>query len=119
MGILERSLEEDIAQRNKVQAGLFPSFDGLDPALSQDETYSEEEEDTRNLKSSEYAREDSAYYEDEEGDDDIIDLGIAMGKVRITERIGGLVRPKFSDEVSSLHPSLGTADRHASSCPEH
>ena len=96
MGILERSLEEDIAQRNKVQAGLFPSFDGLDPALSQDETYSEEEEDTRNLKSSEYAREDSAYYEDEEGDDDIIDLGIAMGKVRITERIGGLVRPKFS-----------------------
>ena len=45
-----------------------------------------------------FALEDAAYYEDE-GNDDIIDLGISMGKLRINERIGGFVRPKFSDEV--------------------
>ena len=70
--------------------------------MRQEETYSEDEddEDTKDLKSSEYIREDAAYYEDEEGDDDIVDLGIALGKLRMTERIGGLVRPKFTDEVS-------------------
>lgn len=60
----------------------------------------EEQEDIKDLKSSAYATFDSAYYEDEEGDDDIVDLGIALGKVRITERIGGMVRPRFTDEVS-------------------
>ena len=101
MGILERSLEEDIAQRNRIQIGSLSSKKS-DTVLSEGGIYSEEEEqeDIKDLKSSEYAREDSAYYEDEEGDDDIVDLGIAFGKVRITDRIGGMVRPKFSDEVS-------------------
>lgn len=101
MGILERSLEEDIAQRNRTQTGSLVSTNTPDAVSRQDENHSEEdEEDLKDLKSSDYAREDSAYYDDEEGDDDIVDLGIAMGKIRITERIGGLVRPKFSDEVS-------------------
>jgi hypothetical protein len=101
MGILEKSLEEDIVRQNRAQtkSSTFPSVP--DP-LRQQEAYSEEEdEDIKDLRSSVFAREDAAYYEDEEGDDDIVDLGIALGKVRITERIGGLVRPKFSDEVSS------------------
>jgi hypothetical protein len=101
MGILEKSLEEDIVRRNRAQIGSSTSA-SVSNSLTQQDTYSEEEdEDTKDLKSSAYAREDAAYYEDEEGDDDIVDLGIALGKVRITERIGGLVRPKFSDEVSS------------------
>jgi len=103
MGILEKSLEEDIVRRNRAQTGSssYPSVS--DSFLRQEETYSEDEEgeDTKDLRSSDFAREDAAYYEDEEGDDDIVDLGIALGKVRITERIGGLVRPKFSDEVST------------------
>lgn len=100
MGILEKSLEEDIVRRKQAQTGSSTS-----PSVSDSlrhEAYSEEEdEDTKDLKTSVFAREDAAYYEDEEADDDIVDLGIALGKVRITERIGGLVRPKFSDEVSS------------------
>ncbi|UPX19350.1 uncharacterized protein EKO05_0009617 [Ascochyta rabiei] len=102
MGILEMSLEEDVAQRNRVQTDSSASLNKLSSTLSPVETYSEgeEEEGTEHLKTSQYSREDSVYYECEEGDDDIVDLGIAMGKVRITERIGGLVRPKFSDELS-------------------
>ncbi|KAJ4340988.1 hypothetical protein N0V87_002026 [Didymella glomerata] len=99
MGILEKSLEEDIVRQNRAQtkSSTFPSVP--DP-LRQQEAYSEEEDEhTKGLRSSVFAREDAAYYEDEEGDDDIVDLGIALGKVRITERIGGLVRPKFSDEL--------------------
>lgn len=103
MGILERSLEEDIVQRNGIPTGTFHSFNKSDTLLSREEAYSEEE-DTKDLKSSEYATEDAVYYDDEEGDDEIVDLGIAMGKVRINERIGGLVRPKFSDEVSLAVP---------------
>jgi hypothetical protein len=101
MGILERSLEEDIAQRNRTQTGSLSSKKS-DTVFSEEEIYSEEEEqeDIKDLKPSEYVREDSAYHEDEEGDDDIVDLGIAVGKMRITDRIGGMVRPKFPDEVS-------------------
>ncbi|KAL1594909.1 hypothetical protein SLS59_008459 [Nothophoma quercina] len=66
----------------------------------------EEQEDVKDLKSSAYATFDSAYYEDEEGDDDIVDLGIALGKVRITERIGGMVRPRFTDELGQALEEL-------------
>ncbi|KAF3047516.1 hypothetical protein E8E12_009738 [Didymella heteroderae] len=107
MGILEKSLEEDIVRRNRARArsSTSPGMSGL--FLGQQETYSsEEEEDTKDLRSSDFAREDAAYYEDEEGDDDIVDLGIALGKVRITERIGGLVRPKFSDELGQALKEL-------------
>lgn len=102
MGILERSLEEDVAQHNRLQAGPPHAVGQSGTILGQGSHYSEdeEEEDTGDLRSSEYAREDAAYYEDDEGDDELVDLGIALGKLRITERIGGLVRPKFSDEVS-------------------
>lgn len=112
MGILERSLEEDLAQQNRLQIGFSSSRDVPHVPLRQDETYSEEdeEEDIKDLKPSDYVREDSAYYEDDYGDDEITDLGIAMGKVRITERIGGLVRPKFSDEVSRPRSHLSTTD---------
>lgn len=108
MGILERSLEDDISQRSRAQKGLSPASDYVDLASRPETAYSgeEEEEDTKHLKSSHYATEDNAYYEDEYADDDIVDLGIALGKLRITERIGGLVRPKFSDEVSLRTPTI-------------
>lgn len=42
-----------------------------------------------------------AAYEVDGDDDDLLDLGIQMGKMRITERIGGFFRPKISQEVIS------------------
>lgn len=41
---------------------------------------------------------DSIVYDDD-NDDLIDDLGIRLGKMRITERIGGFIRPRFSEEV--------------------
>lgn len=103
MGILEKSLEEDIVRRNRARTGSSDSPSLSDPLVQQHAIHSEDEEgeDTKDLKFTDFAREDATYYEDEEADDDIVDLGIALGKVRITERIGGLVRPIFSDEVST------------------
>ncbi|KAH6637584.1 hypothetical protein C7974DRAFT_422587 [Boeremia exigua] len=101
MGILERSLEEDAAKRNRLQTTSLATASEPDLGSRLEETYSGDEEGdgTKYLISSEFTREDAAYYEDEEDDDNIVDLGIALGKVRITERIGGLVRPRFSDEL--------------------
>ncbi|EAT78080.2 hypothetical protein SNOG_14540 [Parastagonospora nodorum SN15] len=89
MGDLERSLEEDVLRR------------------SQEESYSdqEEDEDTRDLNPSNFISEDAVYYEGD-ADDDMVDLGIAMGRVRITERIGGLVRPRFADEMAQALKEL-------------
>ncbi|KAJ8107840.1 hypothetical protein OPT61_g8587 [Boeremia exigua] len=107
MGILEKSLEDGIAQR-KAHSISPPANHESGPVLREEGQYSgeEEEEDIKDLKSSEFVTEDAAYYEDEEGDDDIVDLGVALGKLRITGRIGGLVRPRFSDELGQTLDEL-------------
>ena len=40
---------------------------------------------------------DAAYAEDDS--EDINDLGVALGKIRLGERVGGLFRPRIGDEV--------------------
>ena len=40
-------------------------------------------------------------YEDDGVDDDIVDLGVKVGKMRITDRVGGMSRPRISEEVSA------------------
>ncbi|KAF1973552.1 fungal-specific transcription factor domain-containing protein [Bimuria novae-zelandiae CBS 107.79] len=96
MGMLEKTLEDDVARR-KTPKSMFqaPTLPGQDPAHSDEE----EEEDARDLEFTDIATEHATYYEDE-GNDDRVDLGIAMGKMRITERVGGLVRPRLSEELS-------------------
>jgi hypothetical protein len=103
MGMLERTLEEDVARRGSSKtpsgSGMYdtPTLPGLHDESPSDQ---EDDEETKDLVSHPMATEDAAYYEDE-GNDDIIDLGIQMGKMRVTERIGGFVRPRFSEEVSA------------------
>ncbi|KAF2704214.1 hypothetical protein K504DRAFT_507227 [Pleomassaria siparia CBS 279.74] len=102
MGMLERTLEKDVARRSSSKSASGSAIGSLDtPVLpGQEGPHSEEEEeDTRDLETNRLSTEDAAYYEDE-GNDDIVDLGISMGKLRITERIGGFVRPKFSEELA-------------------
>ncbi|KAF2660651.1 hypothetical protein K491DRAFT_711554 [Lophiostoma macrostomum CBS 122681] len=102
MGMLERTLEEDVARRGSNKSplgpGLFetPTLPGLHDESPSDQ---EDDDETKDLVSHPLATEDAAYYEDE-GNDDIIDLGIQMGKIRVTERIGGFVRPRFSEELA-------------------
>jgi hypothetical protein len=105
MGVLERSLEEDVARRGRQKAK-----DPLDTNVpvrlrGQEESHSDQEddEDTKQLNISSFVTEDAAYYDDEANlDDEILDLGISIGKMRVTERIGGLVRPRFAEEVNSF-----------------
>lgn len=104
--MLERTLEDDVARRRSASAksgtASISPFPGQDDGnLSGDDTAPEDE---RDLEPTPLAIEDAAYYDD--ADDDLVDLGIQLGRMRITERVGGYVRPKLSEEVSiSCMPS--------------
>ncbi|KAK3949423.1 hypothetical protein QBC32DRAFT_219681 [Pseudoneurospora amorphoporcata] len=57
----------------------------------------EYEEGEEYAESTPFVTEDVAY--DENETDDLIDLGIQVGKMRITERIGGMSRPRLAEEI--------------------
>lgn len=107
MGMLEKTLEDDFARRSTPKP-LFeaPSLPGQD--LSQGDE--EEEEDAKDLEFIDIATEHATYYEDE-GNDDVVDLGIAIGKMRITERVGGLVRPRLSEELNEALKLVPNVDQ--------
>jgi hypothetical protein len=95
VGSLERLLERDVA-KNAAAAPLSSSQDRALPGEEDDDLPANEDE--RDLEPTPLAVVDAAY--DEYGeDDDLLDLGIQLGKMRITERIGGFFRPKISQEV--------------------
>jgi hypothetical protein len=96
MGTLERTLEDDIARQVKASSSRSAR---RDVAVGRDSSEDEDQgpDDERDLEPTPLAVHDAAYYED--ADDDVMDLGVLVGKMRLTERIGGFVRPKFSQEV--------------------
>ncbi len=52
-------------------------------------------------------------YEDN-ADDELMDLGVQMGKMRISERIGGWIRPKLVEELTdTLEDVKGGKSRHS------
>ncbi|KAL1601731.1 hypothetical protein SLS60_006646 [Paraconiothyrium brasiliense] len=107
MGMLEKTLEDDVA-RWSTPKPLFeaPRLPGQDPAHSDEE----DDEDAKDLEFIDIATEHATYYEDE-ASDDVVDLGIAMGKMRITERVGGLVRPRLSEELNEALKLVPEVDR--------
>jgi hypothetical protein len=96
MGSLERTLEEDVARRARRHGGPGGMRRRSSSVSSEDEIPGPEDE--RNLMPTPLAWADAAYYEDAD-DDDFMDLGVQVGKMRITERLGGYVRPKIAQEV--------------------
>lgn len=113
VGSLERLLERDVARPHEQKMkGLFisngPSASGTGETriqIQQRAIPGEEvendlpgPEDENYLEPTPLAVTDAAYDEDGE-DDDLLDLGISMGKMRMTERIGGFFRPCLSQEV--------------------
>ncbi|KAK1782080.1 hypothetical protein QBC45DRAFT_319682, partial [Copromyces sp. CBS 386.78] len=70
--------------------------DGEDGELVDGEE-GEYEEGEEYAESTPFVTEDVAY--DENETDDLIDLGIQVGKMRITERIGGMSRPRLAEEI--------------------
>ncbi|KAF2500835.1 hypothetical protein BU16DRAFT_570306 [Lophium mytilinum] len=96
MGLLERTLEQDVAKsKSEARDESSPSsqLPGQDVVDSEEDSAPEDEKD---LKPNYYITEDAAY---DDADDDLVDLGIQLGKMRITDRIGGYVRPRFAEEI--------------------
>lgn len=94
-GTLERQLERDVAKSTALRGTL------------QQRILADEVEDGRDdehdLEATPLVALDLTYEDDaDSGTDDIIDLGIQIGKMRITERIGGLSRPRIAEEVNQL-----------------
>ncbi|KAJ3563384.1 hypothetical protein NPX13_g8219 [Xylaria arbuscula] len=91
-GTLERQLERDVA-KSTIPRGT------LQQRILADEV-EDGFEDEHDLEATPLVALDLTYEDDADGDaDDMIDLGVQIGKMRITERIGGLSRPRLSEEI--------------------
>jgi len=119
MGALEKSLEREIAagQQAKMHLGganVRRSTGGADALLHVDGEEEEEAgaEDEEGLEPTPLASLDNVY--EDNADDELMDLGVQMGKMRISERIGGWIRPKLVEELTdTLADVKGGKSRHS------
>lgn len=93
MGSLEQVLERDVAKTKAKRVTVRNESSDEDEEASG-------LEDESDLEPSQLTVLDQVY--DDDADDDLMDLGVQVGKMRVSERIGGFVRPKFADEVYRL-----------------
>lgn len=109
MGSLEKTLERDVARNLSgahVSAAALSSAKGTEE--SEDDERSEAE-DERDLEATPLATIDNVY--EDGSDDELMDLGVQVGRLRISERLGGWIRPKLVEEVSHrLTLSMFAAD---------
>ena len=99
MGSLERVLEQDVA-RNGAWREARKAQSSLQTSLEDEIDFAPIPEDEKELEPSPLTVSDAVY--DDDADDDLMDLGIQFGKLRMTDRIGGFFRPKLADEVSLI-----------------
>ena len=103
MGSLERVLEQDVARKTASKGPKRREQRRHSTELPGQEESSSDEgqipEDEKDLEMTPMATTDAAYENDV--DEDVIDLGVRVGKMRMTERLGGFFRPKLNDELSS------------------
>lgn len=103
VGSLERLLERDVANTSAAAPVTSSSLD--DRALPEDKDDNiPAAEDEEGLVPTPLSVLDAAYGDEgdrdgDHNDDLLLDLGIQMGKMRVTDRIGGFFRPKISNEV--------------------
>ncbi|CZR50594.1 probable binuclear zinc cluster transcription factor that regulates the ratio between aurofusarin and rubrofusarin biosynthesis [Phialocephala subalpina] len=109
VGSLERLLERDVAKSSASASRTDPGQERALPDDAEDDLPANEDE--KDLEPTPLAVVDAAYEVDGE-DDDLLDLGIQLGKMRITERIGGFFRPKISQELQfTMSDTFMTGDR--------
>lgn len=94
VGSLERLLERDVA---RPAPAISPYMEKALPDDADDDLPGAEDE--KDLEPTQLAVVDAAYDDDADEDDGLLDLGIQIGRMRITERIGGFFRPKMAAEV--------------------
>ena len=117
MGALERNLEREAAaaatggrgrsrsrlgSKDESAAGSGNTPD--DPYSDDDDDFAAAHEDEEGLESTPFAAWDNVY--ETNGDDGMMDLGIQMGKVRISERLGGWIRPRLAEELDDTLSDL-------------
>lgn len=100
MGRLERSLEQDVAGKRSgaESAAKEDSAEAMFGAAEESENLPVPD-DEKNLEPTPLAVLDAAY--EDEANDEIYDLGFKLGKMRMTDRVGGYFRPRFADEVGA------------------
>ncbi|KAK4230489.1 hypothetical protein QBC38DRAFT_534250 [Podospora fimiseda] len=112
VGSLERQLERDVAKGTASASGSGSGGSGSGIGSSSksgggDGILADDVEDDcneeRDLQLTPMVALDLTYQDcaDGVGTDDLIDLGIRVGRMRITERIGGLNRPRISEEIQA------------------
>ncbi|KAL8736774.1 MAG: hypothetical protein Q9166_000140 [cf. Caloplaca sp. 2 TL-2023] len=92
MGSLERVLEQDVARQGARQKSWKVDLEG------EQVDFAPEPEDEKDLEPTPLATTDAVY--DDDADDDLADLGFVMGRMRLSDRIGGFFRPKMAEELS-------------------
>ncbi|KUI61624.1 hypothetical protein VP1G_08802 [Cytospora mali] len=92
VGSLERQLERDVAKSGS--RGFYQQ------RILADDVEGEFDEE-KDLEITPMVALDLTYEEDADGTDDIMDLGVQVGKMRLTEKIGGLNRPRISEEIQT------------------
>ena len=119
MGALEKTLEHEVAgqQTKSHKGGANVTKTAVEPDMlhvegeEDDEGGGDEEDD---LEPTPLAALDMVY--EDNADDELMDLGVQMGKMRITERIGGWIRPKLVEELTdTLEDVKGGKSRHSTS----
>ncbi|KAK1077337.1 hypothetical protein LTR33_008170 [Friedmanniomyces endolithicus] len=103
MGALERNLEREVTGRTAkphMGGANITQPTGADSTHAHVDGDEDDEagEDEDVLEPTPLAALDNTY--EDNGDDELMDLGVQMGKMRISERIGGWVRPKLVDELN-------------------
>ncbi|ROW18047.1 hypothetical protein VPNG_00338 [Cytospora leucostoma] len=99
VGSLERQLERDVAKCGS--RGFYQQ------RILADDVEGEFDEE-RDLEITPMVTLDLTYEDDADSTDDIMDLGVQVGKMRLTEKIGGLNRPRISEEAQQIETGLSS-----------
>ena len=117
MGSLERVLEHDVARKegriisNSQDSRRRTSADLPGGEDSSSDNEAAIPEDEKGLEPTPLAVIDAAYEDD--ANDDVLDLGIKIGKMRLTERLGGFIRPRLHEEMDQSLAEPGNDRRTA------
>ncbi|EME40354.1 hypothetical protein DOTSEDRAFT_74979 [Dothistroma septosporum NZE10] len=120
MGALEKNLEREVAAKTqKAHLGGVNVARLTGDEIRQHHEAEEEEDDVNEdedaLEPTPLASLDNVY--EDNVDDELMDLGVQMGKMRISERIGGWIRPKLVEELNDTLEDVKAGKSRYSSPP--
>ncbi|KAK4549273.1 hypothetical protein LTR36_007732 [Oleoguttula mirabilis] len=120
MGALEKNLEREVANKAAKSHMGGANVTKTSAVESQTHVDADEEdegaEDEEALEPTPLAALDIVY--EDNNDDELMDLGVQMGKMRISERIGGWIRPKLVDELNDTLKDVTSGKSRWSNSPQ-